>query len=101
VTLVEPGAFTTGVLDAATTTRTTIADDDGPRESAHRTLHEALRKGEDPDKVAALIWRIAQTPTPLGRYGAGRASRWVPHLKTLLPQRLFDALLRRSYHLPR
>lgn len=100
VCLVEPGAFTTGVLHAASATQATIADYDGPRESAHRTLHHALRHGEDPRKVAALIQKIATAPRPRGRYGVGRERLWVPYLRTLLPQRLFDTLLRRGYHLP-
>jgi NAD(P)-dependent dehydrogenase (short-subunit alcohol dehydrogenase family) len=101
VSLVEPGAFTTPVLTAATTAQATITDYDGPRESASRTLHKALRTGENPRKAAALICKIAYAPAPRGRYGAGRQSSWLPVLKTLLPQRLFDTVLRRGYHLPR
>lgn len=100
VSLVEPGAFTTGVLHAASTTEAKIADYDGPRESAHRTLHEALRRGEDPHKAAVVISKIAQAPKPRGRYGAGRDGIWIPLLKTLLPQRIVEFLLRRSYRLP-
>lgn len=101
VTLVEPGAFTTGVLDAATSTHATIEDYDGPRETAHRQLHEALNKGADPRTVATLIAKIAHARAPRGRYGAGREATWLPRVKTLLPQRLFDTLLRHSYRLPR
>ncbi|WP_199434477.1 SDR family NAD(P)-dependent oxidoreductase [Qaidamihabitans albus] len=99
VCLVEPGAFTTGVLDAATSAERVIADYDGPRESARRTLHEVLRRGDDPRKVAALVVKVAGARSPLFRYGAGRDGRWVPLLRTLLPQRLFDHLLRRSFGL--
>jgi NAD(P)-dependent dehydrogenase (short-subunit alcohol dehydrogenase family) len=101
VCLVEPGVFTTGVLTAASVSRARIADYDGPRESARRTLHDALRRGDDPGKAAELIVKVASSPAPRGRYGVGRQSGWVPLLKTLMPQRLFDTLLRRGYHLPR
>ncbi|WP_193319048.1 SDR family NAD(P)-dependent oxidoreductase [Nonomuraea phyllanthi] len=101
VTLVEPGVFTTDVLRAATTSKAAITDYDGPRESARHTLHQALRKGGDPREAAELIWKAATTPMPRGRYGAGREGFWVPRLRTLLPQRLFDTLLRRGYGLPR
>ncbi|WP_216212623.1 SDR family NAD(P)-dependent oxidoreductase [Amycolatopsis aidingensis] len=101
VSLVEPGAFRTGVLAAAPAVESRIADYDGPRESAHHTLHRALRRGEDPGKVAELIRRIAASRSPRGRYGAGRGACWVPRLKTLLPQRLFEFALRRAYRLPR
>jgi NAD(P)-dependent dehydrogenase (short-subunit alcohol dehydrogenase family) len=99
VSLVEPGAFNTSVLDASSAATSTIADYDGAREAARRTLHQSLRRGDDPRKVAALILRIARTRSPRYRYGAGRDGRWVPHLKVLLPQRLLDRLLRRDFGL--
>ncbi|MQA01707.1 MAG: SDR family NAD(P)-dependent oxidoreductase [Streptosporangiales bacterium] len=101
VSLVEPGAFTTNVLDVATTTPGRIADYDGPRETARDTLHESLQRGGDPQQVAELILRIVRTRSPKLRYVAGRDGRWLPHLRTLLPQRVFDHLLRRSFHLPK
>ncbi|GAB3504720.1 hypothetical protein GCM10027521_60070 [Amycolatopsis cihanbeyliensis] len=66
-----------------------------------RVPHRALRRGEDPRKAAELIRRVAESGSPRGRYGAGRAAGWVPRLKTLLPQRLFEFALRRAYRLPR
>lgn len=99
VSLVEPGAFTTGVLDASSAAEPVIADYDGAREAARRTLHQSLRRGDDPRKVAALILKIAHARSPRYRYGAGRDGRWVPHLKVLLPQHLTDRLLRRSFGL--
>ncbi|MCP9952707.1 hypothetical protein [Actinomadura madurae] len=101
VTLVEAGAFTAGVLDASTAAQATIAGYDGPRENACRTLHRALDNGEDPAEVAKLICSVAQARRSRGRYGAGRQSWWVPRLKTVLPQRVFDSLPRWGYHLPR
>ena len=51
-------------------------------------------------KVAGLILRIVRAPAPKLRYSAGHDGRWIPHLKTLIPQRTFDRLLRRSLYLP-
>lgn len=106
VSLVEPGIFNTNVFEAAssraaTSNATTIADYDGPREAAHRTLHTAVERGAAPQHVAAVIARVARDPSPQARYGAGREARWIPPLTTLLPQRLTDRLLRRAYRLPR
>lgn len=100
VSLVEPGAFTTNVLDAANNTARRITDYDGPRETSQDVLHKSLRNGDDPHKVAELLLRIARAPSPKLRYGAGHDGRWLPYLKTLIPQRAFDQLLRRSFHLP-
>lgn len=50
-------------------------------------------------KVARLILRIACARSPHLRYIAGRNERWVPYMKVLLPQRLFDYALRRGFGL--
>ncbi|TDD88892.1 SDR family NAD(P)-dependent oxidoreductase [Actinomadura darangshiensis] len=99
VSLVEPGAFTTGVLDASSAAAPTVTDYDGSREAARDALQRSLRRGGDPGKVAALIVSIAEARTPRYRYGAGRDGRWVPLLKVLLPQRLLDRLVRRGFGL--
>jgi NAD(P)-dependent dehydrogenase (short-subunit alcohol dehydrogenase family) len=101
VSLVEPGAFKTGVLDAAASSDGAIADYDAVHSAARRTLRESLRKGDEPHKVAQLIVKIARDRSPRGRYGVGPEARWLPYLRVLLPQRLFDSLLRRGFHLPR
>jgi hypothetical protein len=73
-----------------------IPDYDGPRENARAILHPRLQRGDDPAKVAGLILRIVRAPARKLRYRAGHDGRWIPHLKTLIPQRTFDRLLRRS-----
>ena len=58
-----------------------------------------MEKGGDPLKVAKLILKIAHTPSPHLRYGAGIEARWMPYLKVLLPHRIFDNLLRHGFEL--
>lgn len=105
VCLVEPGAFPTGVVAAASTTTATstgaITDYDGLREHARDALHRSLRNGADPRDLAARIVSIAQARSPRPRYGAGREALLIPHMTTLLPQRLVERLLRHSFGLPR
>jgi hypothetical protein len=71
-----------------------------PTRERPRHFHRSLQRGDDPAKVAGLILRILQAPAPKLRYSAGHDGRWIPHLKTLIPQRTSDRLLRRSLHLP-
>lgn len=100
VCLAKPGVVTTGVLDAGSESQPICAEYDGPREAARRTLHRALDRGADPGKVAEVIVKTADADAPRFRYGVGVDAIAVRLLKTLLPQRLFDFVLRRSYHLP-
>jgi short chain dehydrogenase len=101
VSLVEPGAFATGILRGPAAPGVAIADYNGLRESASRRLRDSLRHGDDPRKAAALIVKIARSRSPLARYGAGREAPWIPRATVLLPQRLLGHLLRQSFGLPR
>jgi NAD(P)-dependent dehydrogenase (short-subunit alcohol dehydrogenase family) len=98
VSLVEPGAYKTSILQGAFLTEGTIADYDAVRQTVYRTLRSALQQGGDPDKIAHLLLKVARSPSPRLRYEAGREA-FLPYLKVLLPQRLFDILLRRGYGL--
>ncbi len=100
VTLVEPTVFATNVLAASSTAEATIGDYDGPREKARRTLHESLAEGGDPGEAADLIVEIARAHAPHPRYGVGPEAFWLPHVKSLLPGRVFDQLLRHGFDLP-
>lgn len=101
VVLVEPGAFVTPVVEAASESERTIDDYDTIREAARRTLRRGLERGRDPHEVARLVRRIARARRPRSRYGAGRGGRTIPLMRVLLPRRWFDRLLRRAYSLPR
>ncbi|GAB3445062.1 oxidoreductase [Streptomonospora sediminis] len=100
VCLVEPGAFATGTVAAATRSPARISDYDGVRERAQQTMDEAMRKGGDPGAAAARIVAAATDRSPRLRYGAGAEARWLPLLQVLLPQRLSERLLRRGFRLP-
>lgn len=97
VCVVEPGAFVTNVVDAASVTEGTIADYDGIREKARRTLHRSLQSGGDPRTVADLIVRIAHARSPRPRYGVGRERFVIPRVTTMLPGELVDRLLGLAY----
>lgn len=97
VSLVEPAAFKTRVLEKASVSGRRIDDYNLVRNASHIILQESLRKGGDPRRVARLILKVALSRSPRFRYGTGRGSHLVPYLKVLLPQRCFDSLLRRAY----
>ncbi|HET6582212.1 MAG TPA: SDR family NAD(P)-dependent oxidoreductase [Nannocystaceae bacterium] len=99
VSIVEPGAFRTGIVESGSVTEGRFADYDEVRRAAEHTLRESARRGGDPRRVAAAVVRAALARTPKLRYVAGADGYLVPYLKVLLPQRLFDVLLRRGFGL--
>ena len=99
VSLVEPGAFRTGILQTALTATGTIADYDASRGRAAATLNRSLERGHDPRRLPRLLLKIVNSRSPRLRYGAGLEAHGLPYLKVLLPQRLFGYILRRAYGL--
>lgn len=76
-------------------TQASIPDYDRVRHAILRTLRKAAIEGNDPKEVARLILNVAHANSPRLRYGVGGEAYWLPYLKTVLPQRLFDYLLRK------
>ncbi|MEJ2600802.1 MAG: SDR family NAD(P)-dependent oxidoreductase [Anaerolineales bacterium] len=101
VSLLELGAFKTNIIQNTSLVEGTITDYDAVRSAARRTLQDSLRQGGDPKKAAELILKIARARSPLMHYRAGSEALWIPYLKVLLPQRLFDYLIRRGFGLDR
>jgi NAD(P)-dependent dehydrogenase (short-subunit alcohol dehydrogenase family) len=100
VCLIEPGSFRTNIVTASAAPERKIPDYDAVRAAARRTLEDSARKGGDPRAVAKVISRVVRARAPHLRYPAGRAARWIPYLKVLLPQRAFESLVRRGFGLP-
>lgn len=99
VSLVEPGPFRTDLAETLRATDTAISDYEVVRESVRKTLERALDHGQAPERAAHLIVEVARSKAPRFRYGVGRGAAWLPYLRTVLPQRLFDYLVRRGFGL--
>jgi|SRR6187402_370765 len=97
VSLVEPGAFDTDIWSRNATTTSATQDSASPNAARSqaflaRTASGKMRKA-DPQQIADLILRIAQSPKPKLRYLIGRDARSAKLLRTLLPTRLFQTIL--------
>jgi NAD(P)-dependent dehydrogenase (short-subunit alcohol dehydrogenase family) len=99
VSLVEPSVVRTNILAADWVPRTFIGDYDAVRDAAFGALWQNLTRGGDPSAVAELIVRVALARSPKLRYGLGTEARWIRLSRSLLPQRWFDALVRRGFGL--
>jgi len=66
---------------------------------AVRTLASVDNKvmSSGPGTVARTIVKAATAAHPRARYASGRGARIVPAVRRLLPDRAFDAVLRRAY----
>jgi NAD(P)-dependent dehydrogenase (short-subunit alcohol dehydrogenase family) len=99
VVLVEPGFFSTNLHHALQRAGTPIPDYDALRATLEHVLTEATTQGGNPQQVADLVTAVADQRRPALRYRIGRDARWVPRLKTWLPQPWFEAGMRRRFRL--
>ncbi len=98
VSLVEPGFFQTTIHEkAATNTANLVADYNGTREALHRYFDDHVTSGDDPQKVADLVAKIAAADKPKLRYRVGRDAVWTPRLKALMPEAMFFSGMRRQF----
>ena len=61
-------------------------------------MNEHVDSGSDPLLIAKLILKIIKTKNPNKKYTAGSfLERMAPYLKLLLPQKLFEYIVMKSY----
>ena len=101
VVLVEPGPIETHFGDRARSIVAPLLSRPGPYREvyalAERAMDGEFQKGKLPaEAVARVIVDAIESPKPRARYPVGRIAYALLPLKRALPDRWFDALMRRS-----
>jgi NAD(P)-dependent dehydrogenase (short-subunit alcohol dehydrogenase family) len=100
VSLIEPSFFRTEIHQRAEPSEvTSILDYDPMRHSLEDHFARSVAEGDDPQKVADLVARIAAERRPRLRYRIGSDAVWVPRVKRILPESLFFGGMRRQFGL--
>jgi NAD(P)-dependent dehydrogenase (short-subunit alcohol dehydrogenase family) len=110
VVLVQPGLVRSGFGDVAVAVLDRHASDDSPyaalNDSVLRATTESYSKGAlarlagSPDDVARVIERALTTRRPRPRYRVTASAHVLMTLRACLPDRWWDAFLRRTYAQP-
>lgn len=100
VSCIEPGDFRTGVTAARAQAKEGIDAYAGMRDRAIDIMKKSEQSGPDPSGVAELVARVLAARRPKLRYRVGTDARWIPRLRRLMPEFLFEAALRRNYRIP-
>jgi NAD(P)-dependent dehydrogenase (short-subunit alcohol dehydrogenase family) len=104
VALIEPGAVDTPIWDKGLAEAAEIERRLPPElrdvyaqgiEAAKRFARDAPKRAVPPEKVAEAIEHALTSDRPRTRYVVGREARVTIALRTLLPDRAFDAVVRR------
>lgn len=100
VSLVEPGAFETDIWTRNATLTAATNDRSSPNYARSQSFLAAIQKASarraDPQQIADLILRIAQSPSPRLRYLIGKDAQAAYLMRRLLPTRLFQKILLRA-----
>jgi NAD(P)-dependent dehydrogenase (short-subunit alcohol dehydrogenase family) len=103
VAIVEPGPISTGIWDKASgriddlLTRTPEVDRYRERLlSLRESLQSADEKGGSPDDVAKVIGKALTASSPAPRYPVGTAAMLASVVKPWIPDKLYDAVVRRA-----
>jgi NAD(P)-dependent dehydrogenase (short-subunit alcohol dehydrogenase family) len=99
VSLVEPGSVATDTLDTSIREAGGVAGPYAARRTAlvQRMRRDGARSALKPQQVAQAVQRAAEDRHPHLRYAVGAQATWVPRLKAWLPQRVFEAMMRRLF----
>jgi NAD(P)-dependent dehydrogenase (short-subunit alcohol dehydrogenase family) len=103
VAIVEPGPISTGIWDKAAAriddllTRTPEVDRYRERLlSLRESLQSADQKGGSPNEVAKVIGKALTATSPATRYPVGTAATLASAVKPWIPDKLYDAVVRRA-----
>ena len=100
VVLVEPGDVRTSI----NSNRKIVASISERHQARHSAIHLQVNSEVDnglmPDRIANTVARILQAPKPALRYRVAPAkAKWAYYMMRLLPDRWFEALVRKHYKL--
>lgn len=73
---------------------------DSVRNSILETSRQQMEKGDEPEVVAQVVLNAAQEAKPRLRYPAGPAARQLALMRRIVPEGMFNSVLRKQFKLP-
>lgn len=98
VSLIEPGSVATDTLDTSIREVEANGIYTAPRQRMTRRMRESgAASSLTPQQVAETVYRIVTAAHPRLRYPIGNLARFMPILRTLLPQRLYERFMLQQF----
>ncbi|WAS91229.1 SDR family NAD(P)-dependent oxidoreductase [Nannocystis punicea] len=99
VSMIEPGDFKTAGTAARERAAAGLDAYAATRDRAIDIMARSEQSGPDPIGFARLLLRILEAPRPRLRYRLGNDAVWVPRARRLIPESLFEWLMRNNYEM--
>src|SRR5258708_20989463 len=99
VSVIEPGFTQSKIAQNSLLATQSLPEYTNDRNRVVAVIQESIAKGEDPVKVASIVFEALTSTSPRQRYVAGRESRFISPLRKFAPSKLFDKGLRKQFRL--
>jgi NAD(P)-dependent dehydrogenase (short-subunit alcohol dehydrogenase family) len=99
VSVIEPGFIRTRIGQNQQVAEQRLAEYGHDRGSVFEALERQGNKGDNPDRVAAVVLKAITDRAPQLRYPAGRGARLLSLLKRFAPPALLDKGIRKQFGL--
>ncbi|MFC1748917.1 SDR family NAD(P)-dependent oxidoreductase [Pseudomonadota bacterium] len=96
VAIVEPGSHKTSLGSSTLLPQNPLSAYDNMRKAVDTAAQEAADKAPSPDAVAKKIFQIAQKAAPNFRHLVGTDAKMLSLLKLILPERIYEGLLKKA-----
>jgi|SRR6266851_2524347 len=97
---IEPAITRTSFDKNLVTPDRPLAIYDSVRNSIIETSRQQMEKGDEPEVVAQVVLKAAQAAKPRLRYPAGPAARQLALMRRIVPEGIFNSILRKQFKLP-
>ena len=101
VSLLEPGFVSTGLARSVHVAAEPISDYDQVRTRAIASIASGVESGIAPARVAETALRVVRSGSPRLRYRVGRDAKWIPRIKGIVPEAVFESTTRKMFELTR
>jgi NAD(P)-dependent dehydrogenase (short-subunit alcohol dehydrogenase family) len=95
VSLIEPGFFHTKISDSSKLANMEIPQYTKSKTLAVEIFRRSVKSGRDPEVLATLLKKVVEAKKPKLRYIYAGWTRWFVIFRLLIPEKLFEAVLRR------
>lgn len=103
VVVIEPGTSATSIWETSGNRARDLLEGSADRnpympliDSINNHIREDIKRGFPPQRFADLVQEILNNPRPRTRYQIPRSVSWMILLRNLMPDRLWDRMMRRA-----
>jgi short-subunit dehydrogenase len=97
--IIEPGFIRTNIAESSQMAARRIEAYARDRDHVVSAIHNSVTNGEDPNRVAAVVYEALTSRSPRIRYPAGQQAKFLRRVRRFAPSRILERGLRKQFQL--